>query len=358
MSYKNVFLIVIFLTSFFYYSPKISADASYHITNHTSYIDAKGTYHIIGEIENNGSINLLFIRITATFYNIDRQAIATNFTYSNLSMLLVGEKTSFNLLFMDTTLIPLIAGYTLEVDFQETSSTKPIQLVIKSHHNYTDVMNSQRIIGEVENQGSFTELVKVLVIGYDGYGRAVATEFMYTNPINLDHSQSAQFNLTIPHDRASLIKGYIIIAESQDYHSNMIINVYVPIIVMFKEDQILDLLKNLGGDINYVCQFKPAISGLINMGLIDTLRKHPAVEYIVYDIPIEPFEQTLPWGVERIGAPVVHTSGNKGTGINVAVLDTGIDTDHPDLSFVFGFDFSGRYIDDPDPQDFKVMVLT
>ena len=120
--------------------------------------------------------------------------------------------------------------------------------------------------------------------------------------------------------------------------------------IIFKEDQILDLLKNLGGDINYVCQFKPAISGLINMGLIDTLRKHPAVEYIVYDIPIEPFEQTLPWGVERIGAPVLHTSGNKGTGINVAVLDTGIDTDHPDLSFVFGFDFSGRFIDDPDPQ--------
>ena len=43
--------------------------------------------------------------------------------------------------------------------------------------------------------------------------------------------------------------------------------------------------------------------------------------------------QELPWGVERIGAdPTSNRDGEStGGGINVAVLDTGIDLDHPDL---------------------------
>lgn len=42
-------------------------------------------------------------------------------------------------------------------------------------------------------------------------------------------------------------------------------------------------------------------------------------------------EQTLPWGVSRVKADQVWSMGNVGDGINIAVIDTGISKDHPDL---------------------------
>ena len=46
--------------------------------------------------------------------------------------------------------------------------------------------------------------------------------------------------------------------------------------------------------------------------------------------------ETLPWGVDRVDAGVVHTEGETGAGADVAIIDTGIDSDHPDLSANLG----------------------
>lgn len=41
--------------------------------------------------------------------------------------------------------------------------------------------------------------------------------------------------------------------------------------------------------------------------------------------------QQVPWGVEEIGAPGLHRSGTNGASAHIAILDSGIDSDHPDL---------------------------
>ncbi|MFW3146368.1 MAG: S8 family peptidase [Thermoplasmatota archaeon] len=61
--------------------------------------------------------------------------------------------------------------------------------------------------------------------------------------------------------------------------------------------------------------------------------------------PPQPAE-VIPWGVNKIDADLVWGSYD-GTGINIAVLDTGIDKDHPDLDVMGGRNFvpTGRKVD-------------
>jgi subtilisin len=60
--------------------------------------------------------------------------------------------------------------------------------------------------------------------------------------------------------------------------------------------------------------------------------------------------QAIPWGVFRIQAPEVQALGNRGTGVNVAILDSGLDYTHPDLASNYrgGYDFVNN---DGDPFD-------
>jgi subtilisin family serine protease len=51
--------------------------------------------------------------------------------------------------------------------------------------------------------------------------------------------------------------------------------------------------------------------------------------------PTQPAQQ-LPWGIDRIDAELVWTQGLIGTGIKIAIIDTGIDLSHPDLKVAGG----------------------
>lgn len=42
-------------------------------------------------------------------------------------------------------------------------------------------------------------------------------------------------------------------------------------------------------------------------------------------------EQTIPWGIDRIGATVVHEAGRTAAGVDIGVIDTGIEATHPAL---------------------------
>jgi subtilisin family serine protease len=111
------------------------------------------------------------------------------------------------------------------------------------------------------------------------------------------------------------------------------------------------LVKGLGGKIKYTYNLIPAIAASVPEKAIEALKKNPNITNVELDNQVFALGQTLPWGIDRIDAEVVHTnSDNRGAGVNIAIIDSGIDYSHPDLNdnYAGGYDFVNG---DTDPMD-------
>ena len=91
-----------------------------------------------------------------------------------------------------------------------------------------------------------------------------------------------------------------------------------------------------------------AISAELPEEEIAKLKKDKKVAYVeenaVFRAALDPppnQEYINSWGVAHIGAADAHTTVNKGTGVKIAVIDSGIDYTHPDLNdnFIDGINF-------------------
>jgi subtilisin family serine protease len=93
------------------------------------------------------------------------------------------------------------------------------------------------------------------------------------------------------------------------------------------------VVRGHGGDIKYSYTIINAIAAKLPEPAIENIQKNPRVTYVEMDGELHTLDAELDnsWGVKRIGAGTVHDSGNKGTGVKVAILDTGIDYTHSDL---------------------------
>ncbi len=87
-----------------------------------------------------------------------------------------------------------------------------------------------------------------------------------------------------------------------------------------------------GGKVTHIYGILPQwIAVEIPEAALPGLERNPRVISIGPDVLFYAIGQTLPWGVDRIDADLVHPT-YKGTGVPVAIIDTGIDLDHPDLA--------------------------
>ena len=116
------------------------------------------------------------------------------------------------------------------------------------------------------------------------------------------------------------------------------------------------LVRAHGGKIKYSYSIVDAIAATLPAGAIEGLSRNPHVASIDLDDTVYAVDDELDnsWGVRRIGAGTVHTDyANKGTGVKIGIIDSGINYNHPDLNDNFdpanrGYDF---YYYDYDPMD-------
>ena len=113
-----------------------------------------------------------------------------------------------------------------------------------------------------------------------------------------------------------------------------------------------DDVRRQGGQIKYAYGIVPALAASLPEPAVAALQRNPRVVAVDPDVEITAFDSELDnsWGVKHIGAGNLHADGNKGAGVTVAVLDSGIDYTHSELSpnYIGGKDFENG---DMDPFD-------
>jgi len=69
---------------------------------------------------------------------------------------------------------------------------------------------------------------------------------------------------------------------------------------------------------------------------VENLENNPNVRYVEENGTMQALAETTPWGVDRVDADVATSNGDTGSGADVAIIDTGIDSDHPDAEHALG----------------------
>ncbi len=93
-----------------------------------------------------------------------------------------------------------------------------------------------------------------------------------------------------------------------------------------------EIIKEYGIEEFYI--YRKVLNGFILYNateeLVNALMKNPDIEYLEQDMIVRANVQTIPNGISRIEADATSVSGN--VDVDIAIIDTGIDTDHPDLN--------------------------
>lgn len=111
------------------------------------------------------------------------------------------------------------------------------------------------------------------------------------------------------------------------------------------------LITDNGGIVKRNLNVINAVSARIPENNIKNLKNDLNIKYIVNDTIFKASDEySSSWGVQYIGSQAVHDQNINGTGVKIAILDTGIDYNHPDLAnnYKGGYDF---VFNDADPMD-------
>jgi len=181
------------------------------VLSHRLYRDRKGVYHIVGEVKNTGTKNLISVEVTARLYDKDKRPIGFAYTFTPIQVLLPGQKSPFDIMSFEK---GEVETHSLKVNFG-TTLQKPyseIEIVEKSQH--TDEDGSLHVTGVVKNTGSRSVgFVKIVGTFYDANENVIFATFAYTEPKSLASGENARFDISVLSEISNKIVNHSIQVE-------------------------------------------------------------------------------------------------------------------------------------------------
>lgn len=107
-------------------------------------------------------------------------------------------------------------------------------------------------------------------------------------------------------------------------------------VILFNEEVDRQLLEKYTEDIKYVFDELPAAAVELTDAQKKLLEFYPGIHSIRYDKPVQQSAQRVEWGYKAVEADKRVPGTLTGKGIKIGILDSGIDTKHPDLQVAGG----------------------
>lgn len=160
----------------------------------TTYSD-ESYFYIVGELLNTTNSNINFVKVVATFYDEAGTVIGTNFTYTELDIIMPNNAAPFEISSYPDKIKP--ASYKLDGEYNTTGEQPFTGLSIKSYSASIDDMGYYKIVGEVKNTSTMSaEFVKIIATYYNSSEEVLGTAFTYTDIDLVEAGGTAPFELS------------------------------------------------------------------------------------------------------------------------------------------------------------------
>lgn len=195
-----------------------SPSASLKILSHTGYQDSIRFYHVVGEVQNLGSVDVYQVRITASFYDSHNTFIANSTAQTAINIVLAGRRAPFDIILLNLQQSAAVHRYTFHPTFTPYPDVFPLGLELVSSSSYGQFPEWMHVTGVIRNNASTPALSgKVVATFYNSTRGVVATAFAASNPIDIDPGQQATFDVALTPDRVPYVSSYFLSAESEGY---------------------------------------------------------------------------------------------------------------------------------------------
>ena len=137
------------------------------------------------------------------------------------------------------------------------------------------------------------------------------------------------------------INSHILAKKLREVTGEKIPNDYI---VVLKNNNFLSSVRSLAGEVKSEGAalgqiYDNALRGFSikvpNVNVLKAIMKNPDVDYVQPDVKVKAFAQSLPTGVNRVDGDLSSTKSGDGRGVvnvDIGIMDTGIDLNHPDLN--------------------------